>query len=211
MKHQGKAAKKGQTPVPLPTCAFCRTTMPDSDEEVWARSRKRVELKDPIAWYNLAMHYDAGGLGLSVDQAKCVDLLRQSADLGFPVARYQLACFHHDGEMGLEQNDEEASKYLEKAAEDGNADARHNLGCTEYNNGNNVAAMRHWRLSASGGHRRSMDALIECFEEGLLRRKDLAETLQAMYLARAEMKSDGRDKFIAYLKRTGKYKAEYDV
>ena len=39
---------------------------------------------------------------------------------------------------------------------------------------------------------------------------DLAETLQAMYRARAEMKSEDRDQYIEYLKRTGEYEAEYD-
>ena len=51
-----------------------------------------------------------------------------------------------------------------------------------------------------------MEALIAAFEAGLLHHCDLAESLQAMYLARSEMKSDGRDNYIAcYLKRTGSY------
>ena len=38
--------------------------------------------------------------------------------------------------------------------------SRHNVGCKEYGNGDHVAAMRHLRLSASGGIRKSMDCLI---------------------------------------------------
>jgi len=167
VKHQRQATKKGQTPLPL-TCAFCRTTLPDSDEEILARVHKRIELKDPKALRNMAMYYGQGDLGVSVDQAKCIDLLRQSVGLGCPGAHYQLASFHHTGEMGLEQNEEEASKYLEKATEGGHVPALYNLGCIENNSGNSTAAMRHWRLSASGGHKRSMDALISCFDHGLL-------------------------------------------
>ena len=55
-----------------------------------------------------------------------------------------------------------------------------------------------------------MGGLLARFEEGLLHHSYLAETLQAMYLARAEMKSEGRDQWIVHLKITGKYKEEYD-
>ena len=56
-----------------------------------------------------------------------------------------------------------------------------------------------------------MDTLIiVCFEKGWLRHADLAETLQAMYRARAELRSEDRDEYIAHLKWTGKYKAEYE-
>ena len=55
-----------------------------------------------------------------------------------------------------------------------------------------------------------MNNLIACFEDGFLRHVDLAETLQAMYRSRAEMKSEHRDQYIAHLKKTGEYKAEYE-
>jgi hypothetical protein len=112
--------------------------------------------------------------------------------------------------MGLEQNEEEGDKYWKEAAEGGYLVARHHLGNKEIGNGNNVAAMRHWRLSASGGYRRSMDNLIACFEEGLLHHGNLAESLRAFYRSRDEMKSEGRNQYIAYLKSTGKYHEAYD-
>ena len=55
-----------------------------------------------------------------------------------------------------------------------------------------------------------MEGLIASFEAGLLHHNDLAEALRAMYLARSEMRSEDRDKYIEYLKRTGKYNAEYE-
>ena len=113
--------------------------------------------------------------------------------------------------MGLERNKEEALKYWEKSAEGGDVHSRHNLGCTAIENGDAVAAMRRWRLSASGGFRISMKSVLLCFEDGLLHHGDLAETLQAFYRARAEMKSEDRDKYIAYLKMTGEYNEEYDL
>jgi len=56
-----------------------------------------------------------------------------------------------------------------------------------------------------------MAGLIAFFERGLLYHNDLAETLQALYLARAELKSEDRDKHIEYLKKTGRYINGYDI
>jgi len=44
-----------------------------------------------------------------------------------------------------------------------------------------------------------MDNLIAGFEAGFLHHGDLSEALEAMYLARAEMKSKDRDQWIAYI------------
>ena len=105
--------------------------------------RKRVELKDPAALINLAMAHGRGELGLPVNQATCVQLLRQAAGLDCPAAKF--------GEMGLRMDEGEALRYMVVSAEGGDLDARHNLGCAEGASGDDVAAMRHWRLSASGG------------------------------------------------------------
>ena len=207
MKDKEKADRE-ETPM-LHTCAFCRKPVSYSDEEILAQLRKRVELKDSDAMRNLAVNYGYGRRGLSVDQAKCIELLQHSADLGFPLAQSLLGDYHIQGKMGLEQNEEEALKYWEKAAEGGHLNAMFNLGFMKNGNGDCAAAMRHWQVSASGGYRGSMDNLIESFEVGLLRHGDLAETLQAFYCAKSEMKSKDRDRYIEYLKSTGEYLEEY--
>ena len=203
-QHQMKSTER------VTTCSFCRTTLPDSDEEILAQLQKRIKLKDPDALVNLAMAHGRGKLGVPVDQARCIELLRESASLGFPPAHSQLGNFHKFGEMGLEQNEEEALKYWKEAAEGGHVQAQNNLGAIEDGRGDDVAAMRHWRLSASGGSRRSVTNLIICFEDGLLQHKDLAETLQAMYCARAELMSEDRDQWINHLKEIGKHNDDYE-
>ena len=203
-------AQMQQPPVPL-TCAFCREPRSISDEEMLARLSKRVELKDPLALCNMGLYYRYGGLGLPADQTKCIDLLRESAGLGCSVAQYQLGAFHSTGAMGIEKNEEEELKYWKKAAEGGDLLSQHNLGGMAHVKGEHVAAMRHWRLSASGGFTVSMCYVIECFEKSLLHHGDLAETLQAFYLARAELRSENRDQYIAYLKRTGEYEERFDL
>ena len=191
-----------QTELAVPiTCPFCRTAGmgEGSDEEHYlVQLRKRTERKDPTALRHLAMAYRFGGHGLSVDQAKCIDLLRESADLGDPDAQCKLGLYHNNGQLGLEQNTEEAAKYWEKAAEGGNVFAQHSLGCKKYNSGDVIAAMRHWRLSTSGGFKPSMKFLIDCFKIGSLRHGDLAETMRAFYRSRAELTNEGRNQCIAY-------------
>ena len=201
-QHQMKSGER-------PTCAFCREPISQSAEEALVPLRKRVERKDPNAMFHMALEYGYGLHGLSVDHAKCIDLLRESAGLGCHQAHVQLGNFYHDGEMDLEQNEEEALKYWKRGAEGGHLKARHNVGCIK-ENGDLIASMRHLRLAASGGYRKSIVALITCFEGGWLRHRDLAESLQAMYLARSEMRSDGRDRHIKHLKETGKYEAYLD-
>ena len=200
----------GLTVVRPRTCAFCRTVLPNSDEENLVSLRTRVDLEDPVALRNMAIHYGRGELGLPVDQTKCIDLLRQSAGLGFPGAQRQLGTFHYTGEMGLEQNEKEARTCWKKAAEGGHILAWYNLGCADASKANHIASMRHFRLSASGGYRFAIKALIEIFDAGFFKHGDLVETLQVFYLARAELKSEDRDKYLAYLKTTGEYEAEYD-
>jgi TPR repeat protein len=159
----------------------------------------------------MAIEYGYGDLGLPVDQAKCIDLLRESAGLGCHEAQFKLGVFHATGAMGLEQSEEEALSHWKKAAEEGSLTARHNVGCKEYDNGNRVAAMRHWRLSAAGGWTLSMEALIGYFEDGLVHHGDLAKALRAFYHARDEMKSKGRDHHINYLKMIGEYGEELEL
>ena len=192
------------------TCAFCRTALPETDAEILARVDKRVERKDALGLCMMGMHHGLGQLGLPVDQAKCIDLLSQSAALGCPLANYHLGTSYKIGRMGLQQDHVKAQMHWEKAAEGGDLRSLHNLGSTEWENGDEIAAMSHYRLSASGGSKKSIDCLIDYFEKGSLRHGDLAETLQAMYCATAEMKSKERDQCIEHLKKTGKYKAEYE-
>ena len=94
------------------TCAFCRTAAPYSDEELLTRIRKRIKRKDPIALNSLAVYHGYGQYGLPVDQAKCIDLLRQSAGLGCPSALYQLGLYYHQSAMGLAKNEKETLAHL---------------------------------------------------------------------------------------------------
>ena len=206
-EENDKRAQKKQPTVPR-TCEFCREPVPKSEAEYLVYLRKRFERKDPEALFHMALYYRDGDYGMPVDQRQCLELLRASSDLGYTPAHFQLGYYYDTGGMGLEQNEEEAIKYFEEAAEGGDILARHNLGCAEEESGDDVAAMRHWRLAASGGSKASMDGLIAYFEDGLFHHSDLAEALQAFYRSRAEMRSVDRDRYIEHLKETGEYRKE---
>ena len=223
-QKRSTAERGGQeTPPAAPACAFCKRAHPESDDDKLTLLSRRVECRDPEALCSMAMVHGYGQLGLPVDQTKCIDLLREAADLGSPGAQHQLGVFYLNGEMGLAQNEEEALKHWEQAAESGHVQAQHSLGCMKAEQSycrntslsirctNHVAAMRHFRMAASAGYRISMESLIARFELGFLHHSDLAETLQEMYRSRSELKSEGRDQYIKYLKLAGEYKAEYDV
>ena len=65
-----------------------------------------------------------------------------------------------------------------------------------------------WIPVVRGGKAKlSLRNLIIYFEDGLLHHGDLAETLQAFYLARAELRSEDRDGYIEHLERIGKYES----
>ena len=205
LQHQVKRGEEA-------TCAFCRTAVPESEEgDFFSLLSKRVKLKDPTALHHMAMGYGHGYYGVPVDQAKCVELMRQSADLGNPDALFLLGSFYDKGKMGLERNKEQTLKYYKEAGKGGHLASLCNLGNVMAKDGDYAAAMCHWRLSASGGLRPSMDNLIAYFEDGLLHHGDLAETLQAFYRSRAELKSEGRDQYIKYLKLAGGYREEFDI
>ena len=223
-KRSTTAERGGQeTPPAQPTCAFCRRVHPESDDDKLTLLSRRVECRDPEGLCSMAMVHGNGQLGLTVDKSKCINLHRESADLGCPGAHHQLGVFYLNGKMGLKQNQEEALKHWEQSAESGHVQAQHSLGCIKAEQSycrntslsirhtNHIAAMRHFRTAASAGYRISMDSLIARFELGFLHHSDLAETLQAMYRSRAELKSEGRDQYIKYLKLAGEYDEEYDV
>ena len=188
------------------TCAFCRELIAKTEEVALARIRKRVDLKDRDAMYCMSTYYRRGQMGLSVNQAKCIDLLRQAADLGLPGAHYELGNIHHSGELGLEQDDAKAKMHWKKAADSGHLVSQHNIGhkMAEMHD-DFVTAMRYWRLAASGGYKPSIKTLIECFERGFFHHRDLSEALQNHYKATAEMKSNERDQYINILKTRTAY------
>ena len=64
-------------------CAFCRTPVPTSDEETTKRRKKRMELGDPIAIYNIGSSYFDGDDGFNQNYKKALKLLHKAGELGY--------------------------------------------------------------------------------------------------------------------------------
>jgi len=59
-------------------CPFCRIPTPYTDEEAVQREKKRVELDDPIAIYNLGCYYRDGSEGFPQDYGKALELYHRA-------------------------------------------------------------------------------------------------------------------------------------
>jgi len=80
----------------------------------------------------------------------------------------------------------------------GNVDARYNLGCAEYDAGNMDRAYKHYMISANGRCDLSMKLFQEGYRKGFVTKHDYAKTIRAYGNSIDEMKSDDRDRSVAF-------------
>ena len=199
-KRIEKAKKEKKPPPPLlkRACPFCRTEVhEEGDQNTLDRMQKRVELDDPDTLLQLAFYYRDGDYGLSPDEGKYWDFLEKAASLGSADAHYVLG-------IAAEDYSSIARAHFEAGAKSGCVPSRHELGEMEYAVGNKKVAVRHWRMSAAAGYNRSVKELIKCFQEGLLSKESLEESIRAKHVACEAIRSEERDKFVEVMKQTGK-------
>ena len=193
------------------TCPFCRYPAPDSDdshEEIIKCLMARVKIDDALAIVQLANHYCVGEFGLPVDRAKAIRLLEQAADLGCASANCSLAALYFQGDDGglLKTDQQKAKLHWEFAAKKGDPDAHFRIGLIEWDNGNHDIGIRHVRISAQLGSKKSVDFLREMAKRGNLSKEELEESEKACNVAIEAMRTEERDQHILYLKDIGKYK-----
>ncbi|EJK70071.1 hypothetical protein THAOC_08605 [Thalassiosira oceanica] len=174
------------------SCAFCRTTTPDSDETILAQVRKRADAKDPVATEYLGQLYYYGKYGMQPDISRAVELWTEAARLGDLDVHYRLGYRYYYGE-GVEQNVERAIRHWQQSAIQGDPDSRYELGCHEYENGNHELAVRHWMISAKMGYEDSLNEIKEMFMKGHATKAQYAEALKGYQNALEETKSPQRE------------------
>ena len=173
-------------------CAFCRTPLPNSDEEHIKRIKKLMDKGNAEAFQLLAGGYANGTIGMPQDNQKCNELNLKAGELGCAGGYYNLGIFYHRG-MGVEVDKEKAKQYWELAAMNGHIYARHNVGGLEAEAGNNERAMKHLILSARAGYEESLDGIKQGYRLGLVSKHDYADVLRAYQKSQDEMKSKERD------------------
>jgi hypothetical protein len=104
-----------------------------------------------------------------------IDQMKKRVEANDVNALTGLGCCYFSGSHGLRQDWNAAFKLI------------------EYISGNVERAVKHWMISASAGHDRSMTAIQEEFEEGLIQSDAYELTLKAYDDSLAEMGSQVRD------------------
>ena len=177
-------------------CPFCRVPTPISDEEIIEMYKKRVEMDDAEAIYNLGCYYRDGRRGLPQDLDKALGLWHQAADLGSALSYNNIGHAYYLG-RGVERDTKKAKHYWELGAIGGNLLARYNLGCLEEEAGNMVRALKHHMIAAGCGYNDSLKKIREFYVNGHATKDDYAKALRANQKYIDWIKSDQRDEAAA--------------
>ena len=172
-------------------CPYCRVPLPSSDNEDIQRVKKRMELNDANAFYEIACWYYHGKKGLPQDNRKAFELFNRGAWLGSVGSHCALVSAYLNGEE-VEKDDEKALHHLMLAAIRGSEMARHILGNEEENWGNMDRAMKHFKIGARTGYDDSLNKIREGYKAGYMTKDEYASTLRAHQHCRDEMKSEQR-------------------
>ena len=176
-------------------CPFCRTPTPTAKEMI-EMSKKRVEIGDANAMFNLGCNYAHGDHGLAQDSAKALQLWHQAAELGCAAAYNGIGVLYYNGN-GVERDEKKAEYYYTQAALSGGVSARHNLGNAEGRKGNMDRALKHFKISVEFGLNESLDTVRQMFMNGNATKEDYTNALRAYQTYLGEVKSVQRDQATA--------------
>ena len=179
-------------------CPFCRTPAPDTEIDAMERNKERVKTKDPVATFCSGNGYSAGDCGLPQDFTKALELWHQAGELGHAEAYQSIGNAYCKGTMGLDRDEMKAIYYYELAAMRGDSQARFFLGCIMQSKGNFKKALKHYIISVEGGDGRSTKAVQKLYMKGYATKDDYTKALRLYQAHLAEVKSDQRDKAVAY-------------
>ena len=176
-------------------CPFCRSPAPDTDEEIIKRVKKRMEMNDAEALYNMGCSYAGGLYGIPHDMDKAVKLWNLASKLSHTRACYNLGQAYLLG-RGVERDMDKALHYWELAAMRGHADARQNLGGLEYQAGNMDRAVKHYIIAVSFGHTDCLHMMQSMYKGGTAKKDDYAKALRVYQACLNEIKSPQRNEAV---------------
>ena len=177
-------------------CPFCRTPAPTTDEEGVEQYKKRAELGDAGAMYNLGCCYADGDYGMPQNHAKALELYHRAGELGDATSYHNIGMAYLHG-RGVERDEKKARHYWELAAMRGHVKARHNLGVSEFNAGNMERALKHFMIAAGSGYYDSLENIKQMFMDGDATKDDYAKALRVYQANLVEIKSPQRDEAAA--------------
>jgi len=194
---QSRAAEAGRSKEDN-KCPFCRTPAP-SEEEMIQRYKQRVEMNDPKAMQELGFFFAEGQYGFSQNYTKALELWQQAADLGHATAYNNIGHAHQIG-LRVERDEKRAIHYWELAAMSGCVAARHNLGVKEHREGYVDRALKHFMIAGRDGYSGSLELenIKKMLGYGQATKDDYAKALRSYQAYLDEIKSDQRDKAVAF-------------
>ena len=159
-------------------CPFCRTDPdPKSNEEGIEREKKRMDLNDPIAIFNLGCWYRDGRNSFPQEYDKALELFHRAAELGCAKSYCSIGVYYENG-RGVEIDIKRAVHYYELAAMMGDAYARANLGLREKKADNMDRALKHFMIAARDGLAPSLKVIKQLYTNGHATKDDYTKALQ---------------------------------
>ena len=178
-------------------CPFCRTPTPSTDEELLKQCKKRVEIGDAHAMYNLGCCYAVGLYGMPQNVEKALEIWRRAGQLGHAKSYYSIGTAYDDGN-GVERDEKKARHYWELAAMGGVVEARYNLGVYEWRASSVDRALKHFMIAVSFGDNDSLENIKQLFMDGDATKDDYTKALQVYQENLVEIKSPQRDEAAAF-------------
>ena len=173
-------------------CPFCRVPLHASDEEIMERYKRRVEVDDADAIYNLGCFYSKGIRGVPQNYEKALGLWRRSGERGYTGAYHNVANAYYYG-RGVERDMKNTKHYWELAAIGGGVMARYNLGIYEEMVGDMSRSLNHYMIAAECGYDKSLKKIREFYMNGNATKADYAKALRAHQSYMDGIKSAQRD------------------
>ena len=177
-------------------CAFCRQKTEKSANKCIKLLRKQMKKNNPEAFIHIADRHKKGD-GVIQSNTKALEMYVCAAELGHADAFVCIGHVYNDG-MVVEQDRSKTREYYELAAKRGSLDAHQELSFSHDINGNTTECIKHLKVTASAGHQKAMDMLMNLYKQKLLSKEDLAQTLRDFQSSNNEMKSKDRDEARAF-------------
>ena len=177
-------------------CPFCRTPASISEDEQINRLKKRAELGDEYAFFDLASDHREGRYGLPQDHTKALELSLRGGELGCATSYNNVGFAYFNGE-GTKRDEKKGRHFWELAAMMGDCDARHTLGVLEESEGNANRAIKHYMIAVESGFAESLKKIQQLYTSGYASKGDYATALRAYQAYLDEIRSDKRDEAAA--------------
>ena len=173
-------------------CPFCRTPLPNSEDENNKRMNKRVDVGDIEAFCIKGYYYANGSNGFPRDMDKALELWYKAGERGHAASYCNIGTSYDKG-VGVTVDKKKAIRYYELSAMSGDVKARHNLGVIEVEAGNMNRALKHYMIAVKDGDDDSLKQIQLLYSNGHVTKDDYTIALQLYQEYLGEIKSEQRD------------------